>query len=382
MMTPRSVRRWLVAVSKATRRVSEGIFTLDQPTPSLTLRVTVACAAVALTSLSAIAQTTKAPVKKTTPSGVQPVSGTSQPKSANNPGTASGGAATQPRQRPAAETLRIPEPSPEVLEILRDWEANTKKYHRLQGEFRKFKYDSTYLIETRAIGEFYYEVPDKGAYQLKGDPDPKIAKGLINKKPVNGREEEFKVEAAQAERWICTGKEILQINDSRKEYVATFVPKEYQGEDIMRGPLPFLLGMKADIAKRRWEFRLLKRTEAEIWLSARPLQQTDAAEYRMATIILDPKRFLPTAVRLFHSDGNTETVHLFANVKENKSATNWLGQSPLEPRLKGYKMAQNPEAPATGSTGNKTAPGAASGGNATTPQKSTATKPGSKTATK
>lgn len=385
MKTPRSVRRRLVEIAKVTRRVSEGIFTFDSPTPSFTLRVTVACAVVAMTSLYAIAQTTKAPAKKTTPSGVQPAPGTAQPKTGSNPPGTSTGAAAQPKQRPVAETFRIPEPSPEVMEILRTWETTTKKYQRLEGSFRKFTYDPTYLVEKRAIGEFYYEAPDKGAYHLKADPDPKIAKGLVNIKPVNGKLEEFTVKGDRPERWICTGKELLQIDDAIKEYTLTEIPKDFHGANIMQGPLPFLLGMKADAAKKRWEFKLVKRTESEIWLSARPLQQQDALVYLMATIILDSKTFLPTAVRMFNSDGNTETVHLFANLKINKNPANWLGQSPLEPRVKGYKLAQNPEAPATGqagSPGNKTAPGTTSGAEGATPSKLSATKPGSKTVTK
>lgn len=359
MMTSRSVRRWLACFL---------------------------CAAVTMTSLHAIAQTTKAPAKKTIPSGVQPASGTSQPKTGGNPPGTSNGAATQPRQRPAAESLRIPEPSPEVMEILRTWEATTKKYQRLEGSFRKFTYDATYLIERRAVGEFYYEAPDKGAYQLKGDPDPKIAKGLVTKdKPVNGVKKDFTVQADRPDRWLCTGKEVFQIDDARKEYAMSFVPKEQQGEGIMQTPLPFLLGMKADMAKKRWEFKLLKRTESEIWLSARPLQQQDASVYTMATIVLDPQMFLPTAVRMFDPGGAVETVHLFGNVKINKNPANWLGQSPLEPRLKGYKMAQNPDAPTTGqagSPGSKSAPRTGSGTNSTAQPKSTATKPGAKTATK
>lgn len=349
------------------------------------------CVALAMTSLRAMAQATKAPAKKAAPapatspapSGVRPASGTAVPKTANSSPVNSNAATAQPKARPVGEPFRIPEPPPEVMQILRDWETNTKKYQRLEGDFHKYTYDLTWSVEKRAFGEFYYESPDKGAYQLK--PDPKIPKGMVNNKPINGENVKFSVVADQPDRWICTGTEVFQFDDPQKTYKMVLIPEVDQGTNIINGPLPFLLGMPANLAKKRWEFKLLKRTESQIWLSARPLLQKDATTYQYATIILDSQTFLPSAVKMLDPAGTVETVHTFGNVKINKNAANWFGQNPLKPDLKGYKMAQNPEdVPKTqsGSPGSKVMPRTASEADKSTPSKSSTTKPGSKTVTK
>jgi TIGR03009 family protein len=347
------------------------------------------CVALAMTSSRAMAQATKTPAKKSAPAtspsppGVRPASGTAVPKPANSSPVNSAGATAQPKARPVGEPFRIPEPTPEVLQILRDWETTTKKYQRLEGDFHKYTYDLTFMVEKRAIGEFYYESPDKGAYQLK--PDSKVTKGMVNNKPVNGENVKLTVGADRPDRWICTGKEVFQFDDPQKTYHMVLIPKEHQGTNIINGPLPFLLGMEANLAKKRWEFKLLKRTESQIWLSARPLQQQDATLYQYATIILDSQTFLPSAVRMLDPAGTVEIVHTFGKLKINKNAANWLGQNPLKPDLKGYKMAQNPEDALkvlNGSPGSRPAPRTASEANKSAPSKTSTTKPGSKTVTK
>jgi len=238
-------------------------------------------------------------------------------------------AGQQPLQRPAAEPLRVPPLDPQIEGILQQWEVSSGKIRTLSGEFWKFTYDKVFGVEKHAHGEFEYEAPDKGTYSVVG----KISR---SKKP-QAREdgEPYKVEADITERWVCTGKEIYQINDREQTYERVSIPPEAQGENIMNGPLPFLFGMKAEEAARRYQFKLKHINDDIIWLEAIPLREVDRANFKVAQVILSRKNFLPTAVELTDPTGNKRTVHSFNASSLDVNARRFLPKAdPLKDLVK------------------------------------------------
>ena len=250
--------------------------------------------------------------------------------------------------RPAPQTLVVEDLSPELETILRNWELTTSKFNKMTGEFTRFRYDKTFEVEFRASGKFAYEAPDRGNYELHGIEPGKDKDGRPeqSKKTGSDKRTPYTLKADAPERWVCTGKEIIKINEKEKTYEKLSIPPDSQGENIMDGPLPFLFGMKAEKAKIRYQFVLKNNDKNEIKLDVLPRLQKDAANWSKATVILEPVTFKPVAVKLLDPTG-AESVHVFKvkDIKINPKQFFWEGD-PFRPKLSGFRLVLN-EKPAS-----------------------------------
>jgi hypothetical protein len=169
-----------------------------------------------------------------------------------------------------------------------------------------------------------------------------IPKGTRSEK-VGKDGEPYELRSDTPERWVCTGKEVIKIDDQEKTFEKIPIPPAAQGEKIIEGPLPFLFGMKAERAKKRYSMRLLnpkKKKPNEIWLEVIPRKAEDSSNWQRAVVIIDTQRFVPTGVKLYDPTG-VETVHLFKNVEINPKEPGWFGwgaADPFAPKLRGYKQ--------------------------------------------
>jgi TIGR03009 family protein len=242
--------------------------------------------------------------------------------------------------RPAAlPPLRMQKLSPELEQILMDWELNTSQFRTMAGEFSRFRYDNTFEVEKRADGKFTYEAPDMGNYQLWG---AKIEKGEASKK--RGKDgTPFELKPDDPDRWVCNGKKVIKIDDKAKQFEEVDIPPENQGKNIIDGPLPFLFGMKADKAKLRYKLSLRKidKEKNEIWLDVIPRWPGDSANWSKATVIIEAKTYKPRAVKLLDPTGS-ESVHLFRNVVVNERR-GFFDKDPFRPNLRGYKRVIPPD---------------------------------------
>jgi TIGR03009 family protein len=259
---------------------------------------------------------------------------------------------TKKLPRPVAEPLKVEEISPELEKILKNWEQTTSQFKKMTGEFSRFKYDKTFEVEWRAEGKFAYEAPDKGNYELRGLEPRKDKNGQLEESQKIGSDGKtpYTLKADSPERWVCTGKEVIKINEKERTYEKLAIPPDSQGENIMDGPLPFLFGMKADQAKRRYRLTLdAKNTNADvIRLHVVPRLPKDSANWSKATVIIEAKTFKPKAVKLLDPTG-AESVHVFKNVEVNPKR-GFFEDNPFKPNLRGLKLVLNdkPEAPAVG----------------------------------
>jgi len=243
------------------------------------------------------------------------------------------------KARPQVEPLRAEKLDPALEQILKDWELTTSHFKKLAGEFSRFKYDATFEVEIRANGKFAYEAPDKGYYELRGAV---IDKADVSKK-VGKDGIPFAIMSDGAERWVCTGKDVIRIYDKDKTYEKVPIPPESQGENMIDGPLPFLFGMKAEQAKLRYKLSLdtkrMKSNPSEIWLNVIPKWEKDAKNYQRATVIIEAKTFLPKAVKLVDPSGQ-ESVHRFENLEVNSGGfiQQIFRANPFKPNLWTYKQ--------------------------------------------
>jgi TIGR03009 family protein len=234
--------------------------------------------------------------------------------------------------------------TPEELEpILREWEEKTAIIKRLRGSHQRYEYDEVFGIEKRAIGEFWFEAPDKGRidFQPAPLPDPPINQG---KKTARG--EFYRIQAEEPLTWNCDGKSILQVEHTAKTYGMAEIPPQNQGENIMDSPLPFLFGMKADKIRERYRLSLGEKHDKtgndgrkKYHIVASPLLESDARNWQRAEVLLDAQYCLPGAIRLIDPAGTKETVYVFplSEMKANEKV--WF-PDPFKLSLRGYKLVE------------------------------------------
>lgn len=262
-------------------------------------------------------------------------------RSKSGDGAAPAGNARLPR--PNAEPLRIQKLSPELEQILKNWEQQTAKINKLQGDTRYREYDKTFSVEYRGEGKFAFEAPDRGNYELR---PVKIAKGESSSVKTEDKQP-YELKPKDAERWICTGAEILRIDEAHKTYEVVPIPEERRGDRIIEAPLPFLFGMKAEQAKQRYQIELVKDADQEIVLKLRPNWSGDAANWSQATVIIQKTNYLPREVRLIAPGGTSMRIHSFENIKVNSDNLfrSLFGDDPFKPKLKNYKVVNNDRGP-------------------------------------
>jgi TIGR03009 family protein len=241
------------------------------------------------------------------------------------------------KRPPSLDPVRVENVTAEVEKVLKDWERHTAQIQSMGGDISVFQYDHTFEVEKRGEGKFIYGAPDRGVYELRGNPP---ANGEVSKKK-NRNGVPYTIKAVEAQRWFCDGKEITRINDSEKSYEKFAIPPESQGQNIMDGPLPFLFGMKAEKAKQRYrDFKLLRNDGTEIKLELKSKLEMDSRNWDKATLLIDAKTFTPTAVKLTDAVG-AETVHVFKNVVVNERRNLFSG-NPFKPNLFRYKQVIPP----------------------------------------
>jgi TIGR03009 family protein len=246
------------------------------------------------------------------------------------------------RARPRGKPMTV-ELDPELEEILREWEATSSRFAKLIGNCRQVKVNHTFGVETHSEGIFGYEAPDKGFYHMH---PKKISKSEAStRKTAEG--ELYTVESGTEENWVCTGKEIIKIDSKRGEYEIAPIPEDMRGKNIIEGPLPFLFGMKADQARRRYYLQLLKANDDFIVLKVIPRWTIDSANYREAQVKIKRSTFVPSAVMLTDTSGEAVTYHLFTNVEVNprKNFFDILKEDPFKPSLKGLKRVMSDKMP-------------------------------------
>jgi len=243
-------------------------------------------------------------------------------------------------ERPQAEpVLRVEALPPALEQLLRRWEQESAKIKTLTGKHIRKEYNSVFEVEKRTEGKFFFQSPDKGRIDMNG---AKIGASDVSDRK-NKEDKPYRLQSGTEERWICTGKDVYQINDKAKEYEVTPIPAELQGTNIIHSPLPFLFGMKAIEAKQRFDFELLNQTPEYYSLKVTPKTGMDAFKY--AYVKLDSELFIPTAVILVDAAGTLEQRYFFSEIKVNDSGFAKLvqlifGLNPFQPNLSNYKRVQ------------------------------------------
>ncbi len=249
-------------------------------------------------------------------------------------------------ERPAPAPLRVEALDPQLESILRDWERESAKIKVLQGEHYRQEFNSVFSVEKRSKGMFYFEAPDKGRFDMRG---AEIKPGQKAQKIDPQTQKPYNLAAGSDQSWICTGQEVLMIDPAAKTFETFPIPPEMQGQNIVQSPLPFLFGMKAADAQRRFKLKFYGQNDDAYFIDAEPRQQADAQNYKNARIVLDKTTFVPTKVYLLDPAGTLMTEYTFVNTVVNPKQ-NVVAQlipffkdpDPFKPNLRGYKQVLPP----------------------------------------
>jgi TIGR03009 family protein len=158
-------------------------------------------------------------------------------------------------------------------------------------------------------------------------------------KKANKSGDPYALESGPAEKWICTGDAILQINDKEKTYQRIEIPESARGSNIVHTPLPFLFGMTAVEAKTRFKLSLKANTKDSAKILVIPLMEKDKQNYKKALVTLSKKTYLPMEVRMLGEE-STEVAYTFEDVKMNdkRLLPEIFNKDPYHPSLKGYRL--------------------------------------------
>lgn len=251
------------------------------------------------------------------------------------------------RAQEAPDGGATPEVSPELHQLLTDWARGSSNVKKLHGKHVRRAYDFTFKIEKISQGEFWYEAPDKGRIDMqpvkitpqmlaeREQPDAQV------QRDTNGKAFELKSEDAQ--RWICDGQKVFDVDDERKEARIANLPPQIRGENIMNSPLPFLFGMPPEKAVQRFQLTIVQDYRPRypaVRLKALPKFRKDAENWSEAEIILHTQQWLPSAVNLVNPAKTKHTRYTFSDFEVNKNGLLQIfGGSPWDPKLgKDYRI--------------------------------------------
>lgn len=168
------------------------------------------------------------------------------------------------------------------------WEARMAEVTTLSTELNRVDTDKVFKSATRYRGW--------AAYMKSGTGLTALNKAALELKP------EGKTEIS--EKLICTGTYIYQFLPARKEIHAHEMPRGSRGEVADSASLGLMFGMKAAVAKDRFELTLAKEDAHYIYVDVKPRKSEDKTEFQRARLVLDRKTYLPRQVWLEQPNGN------------------------------------------------------------------------------
>jgi TIGR03009 family protein len=149
-------------------------------------------------------------------------------------------------------------------------------------------------------GELSYATPDKGSFKITEIKTYKLVPAPAGK-PATQQYAEWVVQPdAIGEHWVCDGKSVYEFRSDQKQVIERPLPPRAPGESIIDGPLPFLFGAEKEKLKSRYWMKIDEQSQDpnQIWLTAWPKFQAQAADITTVEVILDRQLQLPQAMRV------------------------------------------------------------------------------------
>jgi TIGR03009 family protein len=216
--------------------------------------------------------------------------------------------------------------------VLTAWQQNNAAINTFSCAFDRLEYDNVFgppktkdgreVPLYKNVGELSYSRPDKGSFQItetKKWQDAPVQPG----QPPNAEKtgDWIKQSDAIGDHWVCDGKSVYQYRPDLRQLVEHPIPPQLQGQAIVDGPLPFLVGADANKLKQRYWMKLDQQQNQdpnEIWIIALPKFQAQAADFTEVDVVLDRQSLLPKYMRVWMPN-RSHHVYIFHqdSVKKN-----------------------------------------------------------------
>jgi TIGR03009 family protein len=221
--------------------------------------------------------------------------------------------------------------------VLATWQQESGKITTFKCSFERWEYDVAFgpspnIPLNKNKGELTFGKPDKGSFRIteintwQAKP---VQPGGLPSAQIQG--DWILQPNAVGEHWVCDGTSIFEYRHDKKQLVERPIPKELQGQAIADGPLPFLFGAQPQKLKSRYWLREelpANKNPNQVWITALPIYQAQAADFKQVDVILDRQQMLPTHMQV-HLPNGSRHVYVFniANASINNPLAriqNWF----------------------------------------------------------
>ncbi|MER3416139.1 MAG: hypothetical protein C4297_08030 [Gemmataceae bacterium] len=163
-----------------------------------------------------------------------------------------------------AEPPAAPAPDPRLDALLTRWERETSQLHSMLAEVVCTRKYNSFTGQTEVlVGSARFMRPDLARIDLRSKDNPE-----------------------RYERYICTGTHIYRYVPEEKVIEVYPLPARRAHQLPDDGPLPFLFGMSAETAKKRYRLRISKEDEWYTYVEVTPLYERDMVEFTRARIVI------------------------------------------------------------------------------------------------
>ena len=235
---------------------------------------------------------------------VAPQQAAQQPIAQQPPAAQAGAIQPQAMQPPTGFQLNALQQAA-LNQVLTTWQKDkAANITTFKCSFERLEYDVAFgpspnIPLNKNKGELSFGKPDKGSFRISevrtwqanpvppGGPPPAQIQGDWVVQP-----------NAIGEHWVCDGKSVFEYRHDQKQLVERPIPPQLQGQAIVDGPLPFLFGADPAKLQARYWMRVEQQPNPnQIWLTALPKFQAQAADFKAVEVILDRQRMLPATCR-------------------------------------------------------------------------------------
>lgn len=185
------------------------------------------------------------------------------------PGLAAHTLTAQPMRppQPPAETSDPPAADPRLDALLLRWEKETARCETVAVDLVCTRKNPVFNRTEKLVGYAKFMRLSNGEYaarlELRSPEDPN-----------------------RYEKYICTGGYIYVFRPEEKLILVYTVPRQQAGQLPDDGALPFLFGMKAEVAKQRYRLRITKETEHYTYVDVLPVYPRDKADFTYARLAI------------------------------------------------------------------------------------------------
>ncbi|MBX3437946.1 MAG: hypothetical protein KF861_10680 [Planctomycetaceae bacterium] len=260
-----------------------------------------------------------------------------------------------------------------VEQVLENWDAAFTNVDSSRVTFRKYEYDSVFLLEKRSDGEIRYQAPDRLLWMTK----PVELQNAALPRRVSIWGERYQLKTESHIEWYIDRHDLMVVDHAEKTYDRIAMPPQLRNVHPTRvdplvevspetaylhapgpfsqfiatlvGPLHFsaqlcdsthrvsamLCGRELRRFQGEFDWTIQRDTDTEIRLSGKPLSSDAAQHVSRVDVILNTATHRPTAVRLIDPAGTRETVYVIREMAINES---WHRVGP--PPVYDYRLLQ------------------------------------------